>query len=535
MNKYLFKAKKLFIAFLITSALGAGSVVLMAYVIDQIVTVISNKELNLLGTTALFALLYVILDSYMDYVVEIVNERLIQAIMKQIRDDLSNTLTYCKNSNLLEVNQNEFLNYYSNDLKVIEQDYIRELLSMYNDIWTLIFAVGSSLFLHPIFSAVMIVISCIPMLLPYMNRRVLKSTKQDVSEISEKYLGNLSEIIQGIVVLKVFSGLKIKIEKLYRISEEMEKKKNAERKVNRSVYALSYGIRLFLNLFSWVVGGYFVITNSLSLATFFAIKQLSNYISYPIQGFNSSYTEVVGAKIVVDKIMALIQDNKQELIQSKQHTIQKIKMENVAVVQQDRQLIKDINLIFEKGQKYLIIGPSGSGKSTLLNLVLGLLHPTTGNIFVYDEQGQSILIEEVLENASIVLQKTVIFEGNLRENITLYQKHSDNQIDNVLEKVGLNHFVARKEEQINNSTMQLSGGEERRVDFARCLLNTKSLIVLDEVVSGLDDKNSKVINKVITELNSQILIYVTHYYDDELIQKFDCIIELENGHIKNIK
>ena len=127
---------------------------------------------------------------------------------------------------------------------------------------------------------------------------------------------------------------------------------------------------MFVNVFSWVLGGYFVLNHSVTLAVFFTIKQLTQYVAYPIQGFGASYTEVVAAKSVKDKVFEIIDQRNIEAVKEESN-IQKIIFEDFSVNFDEKLIFQHLNLQLEKGKKYLLIGESGSGKSTFLKSLIG--------------------------------------------------------------------------------------------------------------------------------------------------------------------
>ena len=145
MNKYFYQHKWKLGAFLLVSMLGAVSVIMMTYVVQLLIESITEMNLEKLKIVSVLAIVYVLIDSYFDYLVEIVNEKLLQAIMKDLRSDLIQKLDQIDIATTQLIDENDYLNLFTNDLHIISENYLKEIFSMYNDVWTLVIAVIMSL------------------------------------------------------------------------------------------------------------------------------------------------------------------------------------------------------------------------------------------------------------------------------------------------------------------------------------------------------------------------------------------------------
>lgn len=264
MIRYLKKSTREFIMFTLVSMLGVLSVVLMAYIINLWVETITGGTISSLYWVAALSMIYILIDSYLDYAVDVVNERLVQEVMFHIREDLLESL---ESQAIYQYDENQrelYLNVFTKDLDIIEQDYLQELLSMYNDIWVFVFGLVSSIVISPLFSMIMIALSALPFLLPYFSKVILGNAKLELSQKNEEYIHTLNEISESFSTLKIYGVFPLFNK---RISTKSRAVANAKVKVthtNKFVYAISYGLRMFANTFSWVIGGYFVLQNSIS-------------------------------------------------------------------------------------------------------------------------------------------------------------------------------------------------------------------------------------------------------------------------------
>lgn len=151
--------------------------------------------------------------------------------------------------------------------------------------------------------------------------------------------------------------------------------------------------------------------------------------------------------------------------------------------------ISDINIIIEKNKKYAIVGPSGSGKSTLLKILLKYYNDYKGDVLVDSIQLKEINSSSWYKLVSIIHQNVLLFNGTIRENISLYQDFSDEEINNAVLLSGLKKLVEKLEDGLDSKVAEagqnLSGGEKQRIAIARALIKKMPILVLDEATSFL--------------------------------------------------
>lgn len=178
----------------------------------------------------------------------------------------------------------------------------------------------------------------------------------------------------------------------------------------------------------------------------------------------------------------------------------------------------DLQLNINKGDIVTIIGPSGSGKSTILNLIAGFLTPKSGDIFLFDQKVNSVPPNK--RNVSILFQ-----ENNLFTHLTVFQnlalgvtpnlkvdKLKSDKIYSIAKKLDIFELLPRYPD-------SLSGGQKQRVAIGRCLLQNRSILLLDEPFSALDPELKSSLLMLIYQLQSEYeftLVTVTHQYEDIL-------------------
>ena len=205
-------------------------------------------------------------------------------------------------------------------------------------------------------------------------------------------------------------------------------------------------------------------------------------------------------------------------------------------------VLKNINLIINKGDKIGIVGSTGSGKSTLIDIIMGLLKPTNGEILV---DGISIVKSPVKNHLnkwrtgiSHVPQNIFIADASFAENIAFGLSLDQIDMDNVKEsskKAMINEFIVNTEKKyftnLGEGGVKLSGGQRQRIGIARALYKKSSVLVLDEATSALDNKTENEVMENIRSLDDVTVLVVTHR--PSTIKYCDKIIKIDKGTIVN--
>lgn len=186
----------------------------------------------------------------------------------------------------------------------------------------------------------------------------------------------------------------------------------------------------------------------------------------------------------------------------------------------DKKVLNNVNMTFEKGSFYAILGTSGSGKTTLLSLLAGLDEPQAGEILFL---GEDIKVKghenHRREHISLVFQNyNLIDYMTPMENLKLVNKKASKQI--------LLDFGLSKED-INRNVLQLSGGQQQRVAIARALVSDVPIILADEPTGNLDEETADDIIKVLQDSahkEGKCVIVVTH--SKHLAKQADLVLEL---------
>ena len=216
--------------------------------------------------------------------------------------------------------------------------------------------------------------------------------------------------------------------------------------------------------------------------------------------------------------------------------MQILKTENLTKIYNDQvRALNGVSISIERGEFVAVMGSSGSGKSTLLHILGGGDRPTSGTVYI-DEEDISALKEKDLalfrrRKIGLVYQffnliPNLSVKKNILLPILLDKKNPDqNYFDEIVSVLGL-------KEKLNSFPSELSGGQQQRVAIARSLIYRPSILLADEPTGNLDRKNSDEIIGLLKLSNKnykQTIIMITH--DERIALEADRIIKIEDGEI----
>lgn len=197
--------------------------------------------------------------------------------------------------------------------------------------------------------------------------------------------------------------------------------------------------------------------------------------------------------------------------------------------------VSNLNFKVYKGQTIGIIGGTGSGKSTIVNLINRFYDTTSGDIYLNGRNIKDYKLSYVNHNISTVLQKTVLFNGNVIDNLCYGKKNASiDEINHAL-KVAQADFISKMPDGLNAKVLQggknLSGGQRQRLSIARAILKNSPVLVLDDSSSALDYQTDYKLRMAIKELKKTTFIISQRASS---IAYADQIIVLDNGKIDAI-
>jgi ATP-binding cassette subfamily C protein len=199
-----------------------------------------------------------------------------------------------------------------------------------------------------------------------------------------------------------------------------------------------------------------------------------------------------------------------------------------------QEVLRGISLDIPAGQKVALVGASGGGKSTLVQVLLGLYPPQQGEVCFDGVPVQRIGLERVREHVATVLQQPALFNGSVRDNLTMGRAFDDRQLWQALEVAQLKSFVIGLEQGLDTLVgrqgVRLSGGQRQRLAIARMVLSDPAVVILDEATSALDTQTEYALHRAMSEfLQGRTTVIVAHRLS--AVRQADRVYVFEDGQV----
>lgn len=312
----------------------------------------------------------------------------------------------------------------------------------------------------------------------------------------------------------------------------------------RKQYALLLVFKIAVALGLLVVGGILVLDQQMNIGQFVAAEIIilliidsSEKIILNLENVFDILTSLEKVGQVVD--LELDEPSAENNTQYEFKEALKVEISNLSFNYpgHTREVLSNVNFVFEPNKSYCISGKNGSGKSTLLHLISGLYKAKSGNVCINDLPIGNYDINQLYKTMGNGLAEESIFEGSLLENISLGR--TDINIEDVkqaVENVFLSSFVKSLplglDTQIDISGQKLSKSIIQRIIIARSIVNKPKLLLLENHMDFIEDfERNKIIDFLVNPQNGWTLICISN--DTYLKEKVDFTINMENGVILN--
>ena len=222
-----------------------------------------------------------------------------------------------------------------------------------------------------------------------------------------------------------------------------------------------------------------------------------------------------------------------------------IRLENICVRRQNRQILDHINLHIRAGETIALVGESGSGKSTLAGVIAGFVSPDSGHIYFDHMDADKIALANRRAAIGYVPQETVLFSGNVAENIAygrtdIFTATGEIRpaalplLDRVAEECYALNFIKLLPrgylEDIGDNGSNLSGGQRQRLALGRAFYRQAPILILDEATSALDNQSEQMVSQAIENIQrDKTTIIIAHRL--ATIRKAHRIVVLSEGRI----
>lgn len=550
--------KNLFMAVLGTTVLSVG-ILSVPQLMQILIDFLSGNRRYNMHQIVLMAIAVLLMVSFSGLCTYYFRTKFSTKAVLQYRKTAYHYLSQKKVTEFYGQNTAVYLSALNTDLQKIKEDFLDQIPILSQIV---ICGIGAVLVMirYNLFLAIMAcLISLIPFFAALFSGRNMEKIEENLSKENAEYLAFLKDFAIGFTIIKsykvegIFSALHDKI--CQKVERRMEEREKCVEKINYFA-AISGYITQFAILLLCAVVAYR--SKSISVGTVLAFSRLINYIIDPVTELPGMLSKARTAYALSEQFWEKIGKGEQEEQQQKsgeivqdgyhQHTdtAPHEKALPIPSLQGDicfshlsfsytseRQVLKDFTLRVKEGEKLILLGASGSGKSSILKLLMGIEGSQRGEISIGNRQLSTLSEESLFRSISYIQQEVFIFDGSIYENITLFQKYSEEEMELAIEKSGLKNLISEKglDYPCGENGAALSGGERQRINIARSLLRKTPILLADEITAALDKENSYLVLDSLLSLENITEILVLHDLDSRILNRVDRICVLKEGEI----
>ncbi|WP_302623626.1 ABC transporter ATP-binding protein [uncultured Clostridium sp.] len=429
----------------------------------------------------------------------------------------------------------------TSDVATISSTLLSTIPNIISILVTLLASFSTLIYLAPSIAIIAIFIGPFLVLVSRYFSKKLKDLYKKAQEEDVKYRAFIQESVQNIMIVKTFCMEKINMDRLIQIQNN---KYNIAMKNTKLSAMTGLAMSLCSNLayftiFCW--GALNISTGVTTYGTFTAMLQLYGKVQSPFSSLASMFPGLISTIAAAERLMELEEiplekSSEKEVID---FINPKITFEDVSFeYKKGIKIINDINLTIPYGETIAFVGPSGEGKTTLIRLILALINPSSGKVYLKENNKKDSFNRDYRNLISYVPQGNTLFSGTIEDNLRYGNfEATEEEIYEALKNACALDFVNELEggikTVIGEKATGISEGQAQRLAIARSFLRKKPILILDEATSALDPETEVSVLKSVKSLpHKPTCIIITHR--PSALNICHRIIRLEKGHLKQV-
>lgn len=378
----------------------------------------------------------------------------------------------------------------------------------------------------------------------FLIARIVKGLKKEARAGQESFanmITYLDEALSGIKIIKSFNATRFVKDRFHNENEEFASimRKMAARQQMSSPVSELLGVVMVAIILLY--GGSLVLSGegSLSAEAFITYIGIFSQVMRPAKALTDSFSGIHNGLAAGERVLELIDEKC--LVEDKENAVAVNSFENAIQFKDvdfsygERTVLKELNLLIEKGQTVALVGPSGGGKSTLIDLIPRFMDVKSGAV-CFDGTDVRNLKQDSLRNLiGMVNQESILFNDTIFNNIAFARPDStQEEVENAARIANAHEFIVNTEfgyqTNIGDRGAKLSGGQRQRICIARAVLRNPPIMLLDEATSALDTESEKLVQESLYKLmENRTTVVIAHRLST--IQNADKIVVIDGGRI----
>lgn len=531
-----YKNKMCFIASVIMTIVMSFLNLMISWLIQQIMDSMANQNMQSAVRCAWIAASVVIAYTVANAVYRAVYPRFLQRAMQQYRDYAFSRLTQKSLRSFSKEGTALYVSALTNDCTSIENNYLAATFTLIELLFCFWGALIMMLYYSPVMLVLAVALSFLPVAVSMTAGNRLTEQEKEISKKNERFVSIVNELLSGFPVIKSFRAEAQASRLFSQRNEQAEEAKKNKRRTEQLISLLANDAGIIAQMGIFLAGAWLAISNKgVTAGVVIVFVQLMNYILNPISQVPLLWSNRKAAIALMEKLSDALSENVREEGREKLNGFsEKIEVKDLTYgYEPESHVLKDLDVQFDAGKSYAIVGGSGSGKSTLLNLLMGSSSNYRGEICIDGVSIKNIESESLYQLMTSVQQNVFIFNDTIRNNVTMFHEFPDREVTLALERSGLSEFIEKRGEDFvcGENGANLSGGERQRISIARALLRKSPILLVDEATAALDAATARAVSFSILNLVGMTRIVVTHRLEEAILRRYDKILVMKNGTI----
>lgn len=535
-RRLFYKNKICFIASVIMTIVMSFLNLMISWLIQQIMDSMANQNMQSAVRCAWIAVSVVIAYTVANAVYRAVYPRFLQRAMQQYRDYAFSRLTQKSLRSFSKEGTALYVSALTNDCTSIENNYLAATFTLIEFLFCFLGALIMMLYYSPVMLVLAVALSFLPVAVSMTAGNRLTEQEKEISKKNERFVSIVNELLSGFPVIKSFRAETQASRLFSQRNEQAEEAKKNKRRTEQLISLLANDAGIIAQMGIFLAGAWLAISGKgVTAGVVIVFVQLMNYILNPISQVPLLWSNRKAAIALMEKLSDALSENVREEGREKLNGFsEKIEVKDLTYgYEPESHVLKDLDVQFDEGKSYAIVGGSGSGKSTLLNLLMGSSSNYQGEICIDGVSIKNIESESLYQLMTSVQQNVFVFNDTIRNNVTMFHEFPDKEVTLALERSGLSEFIEKRGEDFvcGENGANLSGGERQRISIARALLRKSPILLVDEATAALDAATARAVSFSILNLVGMTRIVVTHRLEEAILRRYDKIFVMKNGTI----